>query len=318
VSATSLDPAAGGAPARRSPSLVVTGIVMLGAVFLYANPYFGSKAARWPWQYFAEATSPAAKSDLLLWVVTAIAAIVVGLRRGGLRRVGWLAAPTLLLVARCYGESPAFTAVQANEPTLAWFVAASFLGASLLLLAGRDERGRGVARALAAVGAIGIVAAYAITFRGMRSVVWHFRQDYANAWEKLFGGAEVEAEHSRKMWAAWWGTLFPMALLVLASGVAAVLSSVRGSTRGTRLAAAIGWVLLLGRWVAPVVAYAIFERERFAPGRVVVVSAELLGRTIFDAGLGLWLVASCTVVAIVRATAPSPPSILAVPEGAPA
>ena len=31
---------------RRYPSLVVTGIVMLSGVFLYANPYFGSKSAR--------------------------------------------------------------------------------------------------------------------------------------------------------------------------------------------------------------------------------------------------------------------------------
>src|SRR5262245_60814433 len=128
-SAETPPPAPPHAARRRYPSLVATGIVMITGVFLYANPYFGSKAARWPWEHFVESTSIPRKADFLLWFASAILAIVVGLGRGGPRRMAWLGAPVLLLVARCYGESAAFTAVRPNEP-LAWFVAASVLGAS--------------------------------------------------------------------------------------------------------------------------------------------------------------------------------------------
>ena len=104
-----------------------------------------------------------------------------------------------------------------------------------------------------------------------------------------------------------------MGLLVLAAGTAFVLSSVRDSTKWTRLAARVAWILLLGRWVAPVCATMWMERDRFAGGSDVALLAEWTGRTIFDAGLGLWLLASFTLAAVVRELSPAPVSVGAAP-----
>src|SRR5439155_23578901 len=135
------------------PGLLVTGSIMLASLFLYANPAFGAKAAKWPWQHFAEATSLSRKVDLLLWVVVGVFAVVVGTGRGGRARSTWLLAPLLLLVLRCYGEGAAFTAVHRLEPTLAWFVAVSFVGAAAAVLGTRSGEGRAAARYLAGIGA---------------------------------------------------------------------------------------------------------------------------------------------------------------------
>ena len=85
----------------RLPGLIAVGALMIASLFIYANPWFGAKSTKWPWQYFAEALWLSRKADLLLWVVVGGLAIWVGPGRGGRFRFVWLLSALSLLVARC-------------------------------------------------------------------------------------------------------------------------------------------------------------------------------------------------------------------------
>jgi hypothetical protein len=289
------------------PGLLATGVLMFAASLLYANPYFGVRDSKWPWESLFGPVSPSFRADLLLWWAVGALAILAGIGRLGRRPGAWLAVPVLLLVGRCFGQTSTYTAMQENEPTLAWFASVVCLASGASILAARDDRARGTGRVLAAAGALGVVCAYAITFKqDGRSVLGMLRDAYPRAWRDLFGGAERSPELADRLWREWWVLLAPMACLMLAAGTSLVVSAARESSAATRTAARVAWILTLLRWVVPPVALIWRQADVVFSSGGVSRAAEIVGYTVFGQGLAAWLMASQTLTLLLRAPATTP------------
>lgn len=124
-------------------SLVVTGALMLAALFLRANPSFGSEAA-WPWTQVMDGHWSILESAVyILWTLTGLWALVFGLTR--LRRTR----AVMLLVL---GSALLIAAYTLKGATFGELLALVLLGGGLLIA--RRPNSRGLGRLLAAVGAV--------------------------------------------------------------------------------------------------------------------------------------------------------------------
>lgn len=142
-----------GAPASTSVALLATGLVMLAAVFLRANPWFGAHRV-WPWEMVTQdRQSLLVTVAWALWITAALWAVATAMtpaRR--LRATGLALAAAVLLLAGAqvvlarYGETLAFIA----------------LGGGLLVA--RRPATRALGRCLAGAGAISIAYSLAATF----------------------------------------------------------------------------------------------------------------------------------------------------------
>ncbi len=288
------------APARvGGVGLVVAGLLMVAALFLYANPSFGVKAARWPWEHWSTSGSLARQTDIVLWVLVAALGLAVGLGAAGRRAAGVLLALALFLAVRCYSQSAAF---RIDKLRLSWMLAATFLGAGAALVAPRRGEGGAPARALLACGALGIVAIYAAYVAPDGH--WGFeyiRGEFRGFWEAVRGdGADRD-----KAWEALWTRVLPMTFQIASVVLALMLAALpRGAPPGVRRPlAVVCFACLLLTWVESLGAQVWQGWDRVKGPGGVHEGAQIVGATVLDGGLALWLIASFALVAASRARA---------------
>ncbi|MFM8979307.1 MAG: hypothetical protein ACKOSS_02415 [Planctomycetia bacterium] len=153
------DAPAGAGDARRAPALVLAGALMLAAALMLANPFFGSSTTDWPWEVLMRARSPLVMANWILWLLSGVLAIVLGLRGPVGSRATWLAAPALLLGLTCHSK---LAGLRIEENSLAVNAGIGLLMAGFLLQAGREHDR--AARLLSGLGGVLVLWSLACAF----------------------------------------------------------------------------------------------------------------------------------------------------------
>jgi hypothetical protein len=148
-------------PARRtSPALVVSGVLMIIAGLLLANPYRGATDTRWPWEILFSSEAPArARANWSIWFLFALGAIVMGAMPVRRLRAPVLLTGALILAVTCCARDAGLAITQV---TLGWFAGVSLLMAGFLLQA--QGYLPSAARSLASLGAVFVLWTLASSF----------------------------------------------------------------------------------------------------------------------------------------------------------
>lgn len=267
--------------AQRSPALVLTGALMLAAALMLANPFFGSSTTDWPWEVLVRARSPLVMANWIMWMLSGVLAIVMGLRGPARWRGTWLAAPALLLGLTCHSK---LAGLRIEENSLSVNAGISLLMAGFLLQAWRQHAR--AARLLSVLGGVLVLWTLACAFdyalvevpRSQLVVKVH------DLVSRLTGGEVTVALPNYDEHLATAGAL----VLGSALGVLALVG-VRGA-----LAGQLGMVLVLAAFcIRPV---GSFVRVVSSEGFDAVTLAKHLSEVLVAMGLA-WALFCATVVA---------------------
>lgn len=146
-------------PDGTSPILAISGFLMVAALFINANPYFGQERL-WPWELMGLAlASKFVQYEIVLWAAAGLFALVMAFTGAVRLRSTVLVGLTLLFVAQGARNQSGLriTRFEINEiiPMIA-------MGAGLLLLLRKQLTN--TARLLVGLGAVGFLWAYALRF----------------------------------------------------------------------------------------------------------------------------------------------------------
>ncbi len=272
-----------GVPEATAPSLVVGGVLILLAVFLMANRWFGVAERMWPWEMMARGTTdPLVRAVFYLWIIAALTAIILGLTRMHRMRAVLLGAMTAVLLVECTGRGAGFVIDVYNLNQILPMIG---LGAGFLIA--RQANTRGLGRLLAGMCGIVLLWVLASTFIEDGEIVqlaafWRDVQLVAADWNHEFASPNF----------VWW-TLVPRGLVIVAAaaGVLAML----GLAHRHFLLGAFG-VLLLGM-IFPFFVGTILLRERGAGMNLLL---QQLAQTFIAQGFLLWYVSVFVVFDLAR------------------
>jgi hypothetical protein len=276
---------------------VAAGALLLAAPFLYANPFFGARFTRWPWEVFLDVNAPNPRilATYVVWTVAGAWCLAWGLTTAqGIRSAGAVALGAVLLLV-CTEPSAGLKVLP--DHNLPWLLGAVALAAGLRLLA--DPRHASAARALAFAGGIMILADHAFHFVSMPGggrvaqlhVLW---QDSVS----FIWGADPAGKHRPYPW----GTLIT-AWLLFASCACGILA---GFGVRHRLFAIFAYVVLL---IALLIPTAVrlgndFRTAEFQGGQLkqqVGMIARQANECLLDDGIALWMLGAFGAVDLVRA-----------------
>lgn len=160
-----LHPAHPPGPAHEvAPSLALAGFLMVGAGLLLANPAFGVADTRWPWEILAREPYRINSVNWMIWFVTALLAIALGLSSTRRWRAPLLTGLALTLAFTCHSQTAGLV-IGGNN--LAFFAGTAALLAGFLL--GAEDRLPRAARALTALGGLMVLWSLAASFRDLNS-----------------------------------------------------------------------------------------------------------------------------------------------------
>ena len=147
-------------PSPYSPALAVTGLLMIGAVFAFANPFFGTSHQVWPWQMLAQGNhSLRVEVVFMLWMATGFWCLASSLAAGPkVRAVG----AAMLGVPLLFETTSRWAGLTIEHVNLVGMVAMILLGGGLL--AARAMPSRRVGAILAGVGGALLIWSLATAF----------------------------------------------------------------------------------------------------------------------------------------------------------
>lgn len=150
------------APSPYSPSLAVTGLLMIGTLFVIANPGFGIKTRLWPWELFVQGhASLLGQAMFALWMVTAGWCLTLAFSKATAVRAVGAAALGLPLLITATGGAAGLTIADYNLNKVLPMI---LLGGGLLLALEPPTRSAG--RLVAGAGALLLTWALATGFSG--------------------------------------------------------------------------------------------------------------------------------------------------------
>jgi hypothetical protein len=278
----------------RSAGLLLVGIAALGSLFLYANPSFGWHHRAWPWEVWTGTDALHVRADLLLWVVTGTVALLSG--AGALGRAGPLVLlPLVLLLCLRSLASPA--AIEASRATLLALASSVALGAGFVACAGpATAGGRAAARLSCLGGALAAVLIHVLTFPSRdpsahASLAYHL-DDVQAALRGSLPPREV------------WGRVVPFLAEATAVVLALLVAAIPGRSGVVRALGALGFVVVLLPWLVPACLRAAETWEEIRGS--AAQAADLFGDVWFEAGLGLFLLASLALASLVARAGRAP------------
>jgi len=262
------------APSPFSPALAVTGLLMVGILFILANPEFGVKTRIWPWEMFVKGhNSLLIRTLFLLWIVAGIWCLILSFTSFvAARALGAASLGAVLLIGATGGAA----GLSIGDYNLNKMVPMIMLGGGLLMAL--EPAGRTTGRLLAGAGAFLLIWALAtggLGVEGTRSQLVMFFEDFGQVL------ADPSHEFPGQPNHLWWG-IIPQALVLLAAvGGLLVLAGLR-----RRLFLHITfWVLFTGL-IAPGLAGSVLNVS--AGGGVRAVLEQVTG-TLIGHGLLLWM-----------------------------
>lgn len=275
-------------PQPVAPGLIVSGLLVLVGLLLYANPKFGFGESRWPWELLLDGTTLATKATIVVWALAGAWALIGALGIAARSRsVLTLALAGVLVLVCTWGGSKE---LEVDVPLCALLGLVGLGGGLLLVL---DPETRPFGRTLAFAGGLVLVWWFVFAFDapGARPHVSQMLRDVGG----LFGGQvePVDATHD----------LLPNWALLLA-GVVGVFVGMGAGSRG---AAWTGVGLVLVALLMPPVADLVGDLGEDVPGGTVGYLAAKHGTAaLVTSGLALWLLASTAVADLVRNRKESP------------
>ncbi len=260
---------------RTSPALAVTGLLMLVALFLNANPSFG-RARMWPWELFDLGMASAfVQGEILLWAFAGLWALLMAFSGAARLRstvAAGLALTFLLQSAR------ADSGLRIEKFFLNDMVALVGMGAGLLIVARPATRRLG--RLICGASAVAFILAFLVGFDGP-DLTPRYVLVFSDVHAALTGG-----EYSSARFAYVWYYLVPQVVLFGAAGCC-LLVAFGGLWRKFLIAAFL--VLVLGM-IAPIPVRVIGVLTGGDPD-VALVSGAFFVALIGDGGL-VWLFAT--------------------------
>ncbi len=154
----------GGRLSEASPALGIAGTLMVAAGLLLANPFFGVADSRWPWQILAAEPTRINSANWMLWFLTGLAALGLGVTDTRRLRAPLLLGLTLVLAVTCHSQVAGLVVVSNG---LAFFAGAAALLAGFQL--GADGRSPRSALLYALLGALLVLWALAASFGDLGS-----------------------------------------------------------------------------------------------------------------------------------------------------
>ena len=278
------------------PGLVVSGLLLLLAPFLYANPFLGIHRNVWPWDVWLESRSWDARTEMAGIALVGVLATICGFGRGRIRLLAIVAGLASFFAIRLHGEAATFSLLSVERLGLTWFASGASLGVGLLLLARRDGVARTLGVTLVLLGVVWTLTFLCAWFprdpvAAGRSMAAFYVWRIAMYWNALVLGGEVDAATRATLMPTVWGQVIPtifLGLAVLLALAAALRAASARARAGTRLAAA-AFAAYLGTWLIPFVSTLLLGIDDPEFGGVKGVIATL-GNALLDAGLALWLV----------------------------
>mgnify|MGYP001820719950 CR=1 FL=1 len=236
------------APDRYSPALAVTGLLMIAALFMAANPVFGIREQRWPWEFLAQGHhSLPVVVALFLW--TAAGFWCLAMPFSGATRVRALGAAILgapLLIEACGGTA----GLRIEHYNLNKMVPMILLGGGLLVA--REPLTRASGSILAGAGGLLLVWALATGFpeKGTQAQLVVFVQE--------LGTVLTDPTHEFERPNHLWWQILPQTLVLLGAvgGILALLG-----LRARSVLAVAFWILLAGLFAPGVVGSTLYLLE---------------------------------------------------------
>lgn len=255
------DPAPNTSDSGTSPTLAVTGLLMVAMPFLAQNPRFGVSGRKWPWDALPQ-SALIEQVTFVLWLVTGVTALAFAFLNERRLRATLLIALGAAVVTTSAGIRAAFPADRFNLSELLAFI---LIGAGLWL--GASEGPRRTAAMLCLVGGL-----LFFWIMGISNDATFLQSRLALLVEEV--GAVLKGETVRPgvpNYVEW--TLVPYALFAL-SALGAVVYSMWRSVWLARIA----WFLL-----ALAIAYPI----RVALEKTLAINTESVARALYQ-GLGVY------------------------------
>ena len=260
-----------------APGLAVAGLLMLLAIVLMSNPFFGAKEKLWPWEILVQSiASLRVKTIFAAWVLTGFWCILLSLT--GPRRVRALGAVVLwaFLLIESTGGMAGFTIEVFNFNNM---LGMTTLGAGLWLARGASTRSLG--RLLAGAGGLLLVWAMASGFPYAESAAGGGDSQielYLQEMSSLLRTGHVASTEPNHLW---W-TVLPQTV-ILVSAACGVLAAL-GLTK--RLFLTIAFYLLLAGLVMPTIVGIVLLLSKHGGAQDVV---EQLTMNLVGHGLLLYL-----------------------------
>lgn len=261
---------------------LVSGLLVLLGLLLYANPEFGFGRSRWPWELLLEDAVPATRVAVALWALAGAWAFVSALGVVPRSRSLLTLALAGVLALVCTGHGVAEPRVDLPLHALVGLVA---LGSGLFLVLDPATSPHG--RTLAFAGGLLLVWWFVFNFDAAtaRPHLSGMLRDVGG----LFGG-EIDASEAT-------GNLLPSWALVLG----AVTGLLVGMGAGARGAAWTGVGLILVALLMPPTANLVHALGKDEPWSTAGgLAAEHGTAALISSGLALWLLASTAVSDLVR------------------
>lgn len=304
------------------PALLLAGVLLFIAPFLYANPFAGFHRRAWPWDIWRESQSFDERTEIAGIALVAVLAIASGLGAFRARFLALVAALSGFIAIRLHGESSTFSLLSVEKLGLTWFASGLVLGVGLLLLARRDGRTRALGIGMTAIGAVSILTFLFAWFprdpvAEGRSMAEFYVRRVQRFWVALFQGGESDPTSRATLASLIWGQVFPTICLVC-SVLLAFLAAACGAAewpKATRRLAIAAFVAYLCTWLVPLASALILGAGD--PGHQGVSGVfGTLGNALLDAGLALWLVLLTSITTLLaEGAARRPISLRATPPG---
>ncbi len=270
-----------------SIGLLVAGILMLLALFLYANPRFGVERS-WPWEYFSRAGSLEVQVRLVVWALLGLWGVLTALIPSfDHRSLLTLGLGTLGLILAT-ATDPAGLGIDLPR-SLPWMAGATVMAAGFALVL--HERFGLATRLLLLAGGLVFVWLAVGRFTADTADVIRLEDDVA----QLLGGT-LPAPQSGPIYL--WGTLAPQ----IATLLAGVLALLIGMGVRARPLAWIGGVVLMAAMLLPAATSMgnSLEGQAFSLGVLGIALLDGLQSALLQGGVALWLIASLATADLVR------------------
>ncbi len=267
-------------PSPFSPALAVTGFLMVGVLFLLANPEFGVRSRSWPWDMFVRTHgSTLVRTLAVVWIFTGAWCLVLAFTASvALRAVGAALLGLPLLIEATSGVA----GLSIADFNLNKMVPMILLGGGLLLAVEPPTRRAG--RRMAGAGALLLVWALASGFtnNGTSAQIGLFLDDMGQVLRDPGHEFPDQPNH------LWWN-LVPQLLVFLAAfgGVFALLGV------GNRVTAHVTFWVLFAGLCAPGIAGSVLKVSAGGGISTVLteVTAALIGHGILLWMLGVFVIA---------------------------
>lgn len=290
--------------------LLVCGLLLLVAPFLYANPWLGRADADWPWSLLADAPL-APRSDVVAIGVIALAAILASFGVGGRALLLAVVGLASFAAIRLHGEAYTFRLLAVESFGLGGFAVSVVLGTGLLLLRRPEPHARATGRTLVVAGAVWTAALWGGTFtsagKGLpdRTLVHEFVLRWPDRLAAILGrGGDATADRGRILAEEVVARAIPE-LLTAAAVVLGLVAAARSRGAAGRRGAALAGIAFAAFLVALVVPAGaqLVDAAIHADGHRAAACFAAVADLVLPAGFGLLTV---LVFAIAQAVVGAP------------